>query len=274
MENLTPDRAIRFGYIVINVPVIIIFLIGLIGNCFLFVKFEYWLILAIGIPLTFIFVWLLWSFIFSEWKIWAFTHCRNVHELKRKAINSQLIWPDGSKAENYVYRTSSQRNKLIKLKEKFKVEDLVIEIKDDGNLPEELQIYYSRVSRMIVWVSIITALTMAIYLIFEEEIIGYLLLVISALALYYTYTNPKPKEPYLILNNKGIKLIGKRFVNWNKIKNEEIKLIGFGDSAKWYLHINMKSKQYLELEINDLTESPKNIEKLIKIYKQRNKKNR
>jgi hypothetical protein len=274
MKTLSVEKAIKRGYILINVPVIVLFLIGLIGSIFLFAKFEYFSILFIGIPLTFIAMWLLWSYIVTEWKIWAYSNCRNVHELKRKAINSQLIGAKGSKSERFEFRTVRQKKLLNQVEENFKLADIETKVYDDGTLLDELVIHYSKISNAILWASIFITLGMGIYSIYTNELYGFIILPASIFLMYYTIKNPKTKEPHIILNDEGIKLLGNSFVSWTKLISEEIKLIGFGEGARWHLHIKMKNNNYQEIEINDLTESPKKIEKLVKIYKQRNKKNR
>lgn len=274
MKTLTVEKAIKRGYILINVLVIVLFLIGLIGSIFLFVKFKYFSILLLGIPLNFIAMWLLWSYIVTEWKIWAYSNCRNVHELKRKAINYQLIGPEGSKSERFEFRTERQKRLLLQVEENIKLADVETKVHDDGTLPNELVIQYSKMSNAILWASIIITLGLGIYSIYAKEIYGFILVPASIFLMSHSYKNPKTKEPHIILNDKGIKLVGNSFVSWSKLTGEEIKLIGSGESARWHLHIKMKNNNYQEIEINDLTESPKKIEKLVKIYKQRNKKYR
>lgn len=43
---------------------------------------------GVGIVFLFGFVlgWLVWSFMITQWRIWAFGNGRNVHELKKRAI--------------------------------------------------------------------------------------------------------------------------------------------------------------------------------------------
>jgi hypothetical protein len=274
MKELTVEKAIKRGQILINIPVIVLFIIGLIGSLILFAKFENFLILILGIPFTFIAMWILWSYIVAEWKIWSYSNCRNVHELKRKAINSQLIGDEGSKWARLEYRTHRQKELLNSLMENFKIADIEIEVFDDGTLPEVLEIHYSKISNAVVWSSILFTIGFGIYAIYNQQLYGYVILPAASFYMYYTLKNPKTNEPHITLSKDGIKLFGNSFVSWSNLKEEEIKLIGLGGSSKWHLHITLRNKNYQQIEINDLTEPPKRIEKLVKIYKQRNKNNR
>ena len=82
---------------------------------------------------------------------------------------------------------------------------------------------------------------------------------------------------YLILffYSKFFTFIKHSFKTKRKIITKNNKIYFLSQKRKWYhkvidqLRLN---NNYQEIEINDLTESPKRVEKLVKIYKQRNKK--
>lgn len=81
---------------------------------------------------------------------------------------------------------------------------------------------------------------------------------------------------YIILNAKGIKTLNTAFVNWENIKLIQTRLIGMGKNATWHLIVKLKNKDSQgnwgdDIEIVDLSISPKKIEKLIKLYQQRNR---
>jgi len=44
----------------------------------------------------FVAAWLWWSVQVPKWRLWAYERVDDIPELKRRAIEAQLIWPDGS----------------------------------------------------------------------------------------------------------------------------------------------------------------------------------
>ena len=54
---------------------------------------------AIGVvafPVCFISAWLWWSVSIPKWRLWAYERVDDIAELKRRAVEARLIWPDGS----------------------------------------------------------------------------------------------------------------------------------------------------------------------------------
>ena len=103
MSNVTIDQAISRGTRVINVPVWVLLcspaivwvggrhtLSGLLGE-----KTFSIVIVALFVG-CFIAAWLWWSVQVPKWRLWAYERVDDIPELKRRAIEAQLIWPDGS----------------------------------------------------------------------------------------------------------------------------------------------------------------------------------
>lgn len=63
---------------------------------------------------------------------------RNVHELKKRAIQEKLIWNDGNIFEKTEIRSTEDKSKLEK---KFEQED---EYREDYFLPPKTEIHYSK----------------------------------------------------------------------------------------------------------------------------------
>lgn len=275
MKKLSVDNAIRIGHFVINVPVVFVFIIGFIGSIGIAAKFEIASFLILGFPLTFLLTWLTWSFVTTEWKIWAYSNCRNVHELERRAMNEQLIWTEGTNLEKYEFRTSKQKFSLAKLQNKFIKNDIEIEVYDDGSIPNETYIFYSKIPKLLfISISIMTFAS-SVMLIRTNEIIGYFVFTISLIGLFLTLRQPTPKNALLKLNSIGIETLGKPIISWSKLVKVEIKLIGFGQGAKWFLFLEKKNNKIEKIDVSELTVPPRKIEKLIEIYNQRSKeKNR
>lgn len=96
-KGVTVDEAISKGHRMVNYPVFII-IIGVIGLTIYLVlqKIIPTWCFPVGFILAFGFAWLMWSIMITKWRLWAFDNVRNVHELKKRAIQEKLIWADNS----------------------------------------------------------------------------------------------------------------------------------------------------------------------------------
>ena len=121
MKNeITVEKAISRGHLIVNVPVFITIAgvpaLGFyLSNLNLIPKWG----IAVSFFLGFSLAWLIWSFTITKWRIWAFSNVRNVHELKKKAIQEKLIWNDGSKFEKTEIKTSKDKKFLKEIAKKF-----------------------------------------------------------------------------------------------------------------------------------------------------------
>lgn len=276
MEKITVDQAIQRGQQMVNYPIFAIMIIGFGFSIYLVTILKSGWVVLIGFIATFVLSWLWWSYMITKWRVWAFENCRNVHELKRRAINEKLIWPDGSRFEKTEIRNVAQQKKIITINRKFQIADEPELIADDGTIPEETRIYYSKITLAIYWITGSGLFLFGVYLIVEGDILGYFSVVLSFFSLYYANKKSSMKEAYIILNAKGIKTLNTAFVNWENIKLIQTRLIGMGKNATWHLIVKLKNKDSQgnwgdDIEIVDLSISPKKIEKLIKLYQQRNR---
>lgn len=120
-EEISVDKAINRGHLMVNVPVFITIIGCPVLSIYLSDKnlIPKWGILF-GFILGFVLAWLLWSFMITKWRIWAFENVRNVHELKKRAIQEKLIWNDGNIFEKTEIRSYEDKLKLKKLKRNSK----------------------------------------------------------------------------------------------------------------------------------------------------------
>src|SRR5690606_8381098 len=124
-EKTSVNGAILIGHLWITLPIVLIMGAFPILAVYL-VSID--LISAWGIAVVFAigfgFAWLYWSYFITKWKVWAFENVRNVHELKRKAIENSLIWRDDVFFEKTEIRNTSDKQKLNKLDQKFQQKDI------------------------------------------------------------------------------------------------------------------------------------------------------
>ena len=271
-EEISVSKAINRGHLIVNIPVFIS-MFGIPSLAFYLSHknlIPNWGI-GISIILGFIVAWLVWSFMITKWRIWAFENVRNVHELKKRAISEKLIWNDGKIFEKTEIRSSKQKRKLKTLEKKFEKKD---GFKEDFSVPKSKNIYYSKTSNLIQMFIMLACSILGVYLILDSEsyLIGSLFIIIGT---YYAFKHFKKStitEPQIIINDKGIETINVNFKNWNEVKNEEIIFINNGKNSNAYLNFEFKGG-FESLEIDDFDITPKEMENLLRTYRIRNNKN-
>ncbi len=273
--QVTVDEAIKKGKLMVNIPVL-----GVIVGCpmtafYLFRKnlIPNWGI-GIAILIGIILSWLMWSFLITKWRIWAFDNVRNVHELKRKAIQEKLIWKDGSVFEKTEIRSKEDVIKLQKLNNKFEIKD---EYKEDYSLPVKTEIYNSKAYNYIEFGFAILIFGFGAYYVFSRDGKSFIFgIIITVYGCYQTIKNSRKvftNKPQITLDNKGIKTINTDFKPWTSIQNEEVIQEGFGKSAKSYLTYFYDLTEFEKIEIESLDVSHRALENMLKTYRIRNRKN-
>lgn len=270
-ETVTVDEAISKGHKMVNYPVMVIMFgtIGLtlyLGTQKLIPTWGF----PVGFVLAFIFAWLWWSIMITKWRLWAFDNVRNVHELKKRAIQEKLIWADNSIFEKTEIRNATDKEKLNSLTNKFKQED---HFQDDLTVDNETVIYYSKGKNLVEMVIMLGCLGVGIYLLLKTDsyFIGAILSIVGAYFGYKEYKEATNTEPQIIINDKGIKTISTDFYNWNDIENEEVISEGSGKHTHYYLTYEFPDGTE-HLQIDDYDTDLRNLNKLLILYRGRSKK--
>lgn len=274
MENnfVTVNQAISRGILWIQFPSLGLMVIGLYISYYSFTSQGYiFYSFLLLILFTILLPWIYWSFTIVSWRIWAFTKVRNVHELKRIAIETKLIWPDDSIFNKTEFRTKKQQQILAKLKSKFQQPDTHEYIKDDGSYPKKLIIYKSKTIK---YLNLSIASFIIIWGMYSLTTPEFLLGVIAILIGGFWWKNIKEtnlKEPQIILNHKGLKVGTSKTISWRKFRYIEFKLSGNNRHKVWHLIIKMRgSRRYVNKTIlSDINISFESLEEAVKIYHQR-----
>jgi hypothetical protein len=276
-EFITADDAVSKGHKWITIPVLIILAGGIFLSLYLVATEQ------ISIKLFFIgFVssmtvlpWLYWSLTINVWKNWAFENVRNVHELKRKAIEGNLIYDDESIFNKTIISFSWQKNKWNSLQVKFKQKDLIEKeiFVDDLTIDNETRIYYSKLKNYLEFIFGLLMLAVGIFilLIKKEYIWGS---IISAIGVYFSITEFKEatnNDPQIILSNKGIQTSTTKFYPWKEIKNAKVKMERTSKNIYFYLVYDYPDGSE-EVLLDDLKIKVEKLEELLKLYKGRSKR--
>ena len=180
---------------------------------------DNFLFLVAGFIAAIIFSFLIWGFTSVQWKIWAYTHVRNIHELQRRAVNENLIWKDSSFFNRFEIKSADQRIALKKLEARFDEPD---ELHDDVNVANSSYFYISKKKMYIKLVAGILVLAFGVYLYFnahtpKEKFIVYAAPVVATLLIFQAYKGFTNKKPILILDEEGIRLQKRGLMPWQDI---------------------------------------------------------
>ena len=94
-QNMSPGRAITVGLLWVNGPVLLCFAVPLLVLELWFPESNSLLLVVFLIVPAFLAGWLWWSFSVARWRLWAYKRVDDIPELKRKAVQAGLTWPDG-----------------------------------------------------------------------------------------------------------------------------------------------------------------------------------
>ncbi len=276
-KDISVNNAIKRGQLMVNLPVFIV-LFGFPSLSW-YLSYqniipEWGILVASGCG--FLFSWLIWSYLITKWRIWAFENVRNVHELKKRAVEAKLIWSDNHIFEKTEIRTKNEKIKLKKIQEKFALEDVY---KEDYSVPPITKIYYSKFDYSIQLIIAIVVIFLGSYINFNGNIeiknlvLGTIIILIGVYSGFLGYKKASYKEPIITINDKGISSRNIGFKNWSEIKNEEVITEGSGKSEKTYLFYWYDNNEYEQIDIDELNISHRKLENLLRTYRIRfNKK--
>lgn len=270
-ENISVDKAISRGHLMVNVPVFIS-IVGIPALTFYLSNLKLipnWSIL-LSFVAGFVLSWIVWSFMITKWRLWAFENVRNVHELKKRAIQEKLIWNDGKWFEKTEIRTSSDKLKLKELEKKFQKKDIH---QEDYSIPISTTIFYSKTTNFIEMGVMLLCFGLGIYLLFTSDgyIRGALFTTIGGYFAFKEYKQATNTKPQIEIDNNGIKTINTTFKSWKEIKHEEVVYEISGKRSNTFLTYEFKGG-YEKIQTDDYTVTPKELENLLRTYRIRYRK--
>lgn len=269
-ETITVDQAISKGHKMVTYPGMLV-MFGIMGlTMYLGIQkiIPTWGF-PVGFILSFVLAWLWWSVMITKWRLWAFENVRNVHELKKRAVQEKLIWADNSIFERTEIRNATDKERLNSLQNKFKQDDL---FQDDLTIQNETIIYYSKGGNFVEMFFMLVLLGFGIYLLVKTDsyILGSVLTLLGAYLSFKEYKEATNTEPQIILNEKGIKTISTDFYSWNEVENEEVISQGSGKHTHYYLTYDHPDGAE-HLQIDDYETNQRDLNKLLILYRGRSK---
>lgn len=104
-SDLTPERAVRVGQLVVNLPVIVIILLMAVP-VFLYGGPLWGIAGVFGGPIL---GWIWWSFSVPRWRKWAKEKGADEEQTHVLAVRAGLVWPKG----HFFEKTEFRRRKKI-----------------------------------------------------------------------------------------------------------------------------------------------------------------
>jgi hypothetical protein len=267
--NTTVEYAIKKGKWLIDYPAKTILFTSLIIGIILQSQniITGWIIIPVTYILPFFLACFYWCITITKWRIWAFKNVRNVHELKKRAVQERLIGSDNSIYEKFEIKSRQDQNEWELLKSKFDKADI---FQNDLSISKQTIIYYSKIKNLFQMLLGISCIVIGIYLSSDSKniIFGILILVLGVYLSYKEFREAFNTTPQIILNEKGIETINTKFYNWESIQKEEVIRDGFGKNTHYYLVYDYPNgKEYLK--IDDYNTNMKILNKLLILYRGR-----
>lgn len=271
MKNVSVDEAMKKGKWLCVFWPLISFILPIIIGVFLKEYYAESYILPIagfitGLVLSFF----IWGITSVRWKIWAYTHVRNIHELHRRAVNEKLIWNHGSFFNRFEIKSTAQPMALERLETRF---DEPEEFYDDVTVPHSSYFYISKTTMYLKLGGGILAFGFGIYLYFnaettKEKLIVYAAPAVAVMLIYQAYKGLSNKKPVLVLDEEGVRLQKKGLMLWEDIYNIDVLIKDKEQVLSFYYN-----GEVIELKLEDVDVKAAELRKLIETYRARHLKN-
>ena len=184
-----------------------------------------------------------------QWRIWAFSNVRNVHELKQRAILGRVFPQEGSFWWRLEIKTAEQKRIIHELTDKFDLPDV---FEDDYTIPYETAYSYSKTDRITYVVMTVVSLVVAIVFLPEKEYYtGTIMAVFSIFFGYAAYKRYANNGPLLTISNDGITTKQYGFHTWRDISDEKVFYVSAGKSSHYGLSYNVYD-QVISISLRDM----------------------
>lgn len=266
-ETVTVDQAIARGSNMRGWPSFGILVLTLALTAYL--KYLFLLpgiIIGAGFIFGLFLMWLYWNFMVTRWRLWAFEHVRNVHELKKQALKANLIGEDGGFSEGMEIRTKAQKEKWELLKQKFKQADV---FNDDYSVADETLIRFSKIKTLFEVILYLGMLGVGVYLVVLHSYLwGGALCALGAWFAFREYQAMNNREPQIILSLKGIQTATTPFYSWADISNEDALDESTTKTTRQHLVYDYPSGSE-RVDIEDLDIDIAELGRLLRVYRGR-----
>lgn len=215
------------------------------------------------------------SYMTTKWRVWAFTNVTNVHELKKIALREKYLPGEGSWLEKIEIKSPADKAALSKIQERF---NEPYSFPTEIIIPVETQIFFSKKGRILSLIIALFCMACLIYLLVSSGDVALMVVMGIVIAInIWKYRKLSNRTPQIILNDKGIQTVSSGFKSWSEITDEEIvyeTLNGTQDETeRYYLrYMYPGSCGYARISIKDMDISPRELDNLLAVYRDRAQK--
>ena len=271
-KTVTVEEAISKGNRIVKYPAISI-MIGVavitlyLGMQKLIPGWSY----PVGVALAYGMAWLWWKIASSKWQSWAFHNVRNVHELRKRAVQEILIGSDNNVIETINSQQAEDKEKLSALQNKFKQDDL---FEDDFTIPNETTIYYSKRKNRtgIAIMSICLIIGICVFILSDTYIYSAITIFVGLYFGLKYFKNTQDQQPQIILNIKGIQTISTKYFKWKDIRNDQVIVEQTDRHISYFLYYEHPDGVE-HLQIDNYSTNQRNLSRLLVLYRERSKRN-
>jgi hypothetical protein len=146
----------------------------------------------------------------------------------------------------------------------------------DNSVPAETRVYYSKKKPAFETITLCVCFLLGAYFLifedgFENKGFGFLLCIVAGVFLNVNYSKANNTSVQLLITNKGMQTPDTDFYTWEQITGEGVTEEQVKGNTNYFLNYEHANGSERML-ISNLDVSPKEIEKLISIYRGRNGK--
>jgi hypothetical protein len=266
-ETVTVDQAIAHGVNMRGWPSFGILILTIaLAACLKYLFLLPGVIIGAGFIVGLFLMWLYWNFMVTRWRLWAFEHVRNVHELKKRALKANLIGEDGGFSEGMEIRSKAQKEKWELLKQKFNQADV---FQDDYAVTDETLIRFSKSKTLFEVILYLGLLGLGIYFVIHHSyLLGGALCALGAWFAFKEYQAMNNPNPQIILSSKGIQTAATPFYSWADISNEDALDESSAKTTRQYLVYDHPSGSE-RVNIEDLDIDIAELGLLLRVYRGR-----
>jgi hypothetical protein len=213
-----------------------------------------------------------------RWMLWAFTNVRNVHELKKRAVDAMLI-PGESNAglRKYEKWTENQKREWTQLELRFNQPD---EFVDDPTVPAETHVYFSIIKRVLAQPLYIILIIFGALPFFWREVDPYSFkaiwsylfgLLFSGAGIGLTWLNIRQmlnRNAQITMSDEGLTTATEPFHTWAVINDLHVVPRRSGRYRRYYLEYYANNHK-VELELDGFNMSRHEIDRYLETYQSR-----
>ena len=216
------------------------------------------LLIVLSFVLSFVMLFVVWGFLITRWKIWAYENVHDIIAFQQRAEEYYLLYRNKKTQNFFEIKTTKQRARLKELEKRFDEPRPKEEVVLSEHLQENLEVRTRLSSIIILSLSALCTLGVGVFILAATPNYLYLLIGIALIFLagWLFVKQILPKRIKFIIEKEGILFMPDENVNWSQIKEVtgHLKYISieytdkYGQSVLKNFDLRDMNKNFLEIE--------------------------